>query len=407
MQKRIFYIIFIFLLLIIPCQSMAALEWLNGRILLQVESRGEAWYVSPLTGRRHYLGRPEDAFRVMREQGLGISNRDLDKIPLGGAAESADLSFAHKHRGKIFLAVESKGEAWYVNPGDLRRYYLGRPADAFALLQKFGLGIKNADLNKIPTSSEKLSLQSLEARIHELINQERAKYKLGALRDSAAIAAVAREHSEDLALENKAFTSLSKACDLPLIHHEGLDFGINHSERLMNRGVYDYSRSGENIALVAVLDYSIEYIPHSALEQEIKNCESERLQAEAEFKSKTDSTHDSAQKIAIIKQEIAERTRFFKAASAVKPINIANHGEEEIARKMVQSWMESPGHKKNILTAEYDASGIGAALIDGYVIATQVFVKKADCGYKNGPCCESGGCYLPYTCNSANICIEE
>ncbi|MEK7122232.1 MAG: hypothetical protein AAB855_00075, partial [Patescibacteria group bacterium] len=50
---------------------------LRGRILLQVESKGEAWYVSPTDGERHYLGRPSDAFRVMREQGLGITNVDL------------------------------------------------------------------------------------------------------------------------------------------------------------------------------------------------------------------------------------------------------------------------------------------------------------------------------------------
>ena len=53
---------------------------LAGRILLQVQSKGEAWYVNPVTLKRHYLGRPADAFKIMREQGLGITNKDLTSI---------------------------------------------------------------------------------------------------------------------------------------------------------------------------------------------------------------------------------------------------------------------------------------------------------------------------------------
>ena len=54
---------------------------LAGRILLQVQSRGEAYYVDPLTSELHYLGQPQDAFNLMRRLGLGISEVDLAKIP--------------------------------------------------------------------------------------------------------------------------------------------------------------------------------------------------------------------------------------------------------------------------------------------------------------------------------------
>jgi hypothetical protein len=40
--------------------------------------------------------------------------------------------------GHIFLQVEAHGEAWYVNPLDQRRYYLGRPKHALAILQALG-----------------------------------------------------------------------------------------------------------------------------------------------------------------------------------------------------------------------------------------------------------------------------
>ncbi len=38
---------------------------LKGSILLQVESNGEAWYVSPDDGKRYFLGRPTDALKVL------------------------------------------------------------------------------------------------------------------------------------------------------------------------------------------------------------------------------------------------------------------------------------------------------------------------------------------------------
>lgn len=59
-------------------------------------------------------------------------------------------SLAQKLSGRILLQVQQKGEAWYINPADLKRYYLGGPADAFVILRQLGLGISNADLNTIP-----------------------------------------------------------------------------------------------------------------------------------------------------------------------------------------------------------------------------------------------------------------
>ena len=57
-------------------------ERLSGMVLLRVEDKGQAWYVYPQDGNRYYLGRPEDAWRIMTGLGLGISDSDLAKIPL-------------------------------------------------------------------------------------------------------------------------------------------------------------------------------------------------------------------------------------------------------------------------------------------------------------------------------------
>ena len=56
---------------------------LLGRILLQVEEHGEAWYVLPETAERIYLADGEVAYAVMSAFGVGITTADLEKIPMG------------------------------------------------------------------------------------------------------------------------------------------------------------------------------------------------------------------------------------------------------------------------------------------------------------------------------------
>jgi S1-C subfamily serine protease len=172
---------------------------LRGKIILKVEDNGEAFYVNPNSQEMFYLGRPDDAFSVMRGQGVGITNDNLEKIPLGltglsgpdadgdglsdlfedaigtnkhnsdtdkdgyndkqelmGAYNpngtgkiSIDNNFANSQKGKIFLQIERNGEAWYVNPVDGKRYFLGRPDDAFQVMRTLGLGISNSNFESL------------------------------------------------------------------------------------------------------------------------------------------------------------------------------------------------------------------------------------------------------------------
>jgi len=133
--------IFIFSSHVFPAE---ALTNLNGRILLQVQDKGQAWYVNPLNSQRYYLGRPDDAFTVMRSLGLGVTNSDLAIFKVNAPRRLA---------GRILLQVQDKGQAYYVNPVNLKLYYLGRPSDAFNLMRSLGLGISNTDLAKIPVAA--------------------------------------------------------------------------------------------------------------------------------------------------------------------------------------------------------------------------------------------------------------
>lgn len=133
---------------------------LKGKIILKVEDSGEAYYVHPNKQEMHFLSRPVVAFYVMREQGIGISNSNLEKIPVADNycpsytpdcdnSNTHDINFTKEQVGKIYLQVEENGEAWYVNPSDNKRYFLGRPTDAFNVMKNLGLGISNNDFNKL------------------------------------------------------------------------------------------------------------------------------------------------------------------------------------------------------------------------------------------------------------------
>jgi len=112
---------------------------LSGKILLQVEENGEAWYIYPEDKKRYFLGRPADAFSVMRELGLGATHDFI----------TSHTIYPSHVLGKILIDVDDHGKAYYINPNDKKAYFLGRPADAFSVMREQGLGITNIDLRKI------------------------------------------------------------------------------------------------------------------------------------------------------------------------------------------------------------------------------------------------------------------
>lgn len=142
---------------------------LAGRIVLQVQQHGEAWYIYPEDLRRYYLSRPDDAFAIMRFLGLGITDANLAKIPTADQSWTADATVMSHVKGRIVLQVEQHGEAWYVNPLDGKRYYMGRPDDAFQLMTQFGQGMYDMDILSISPSIEIQSVQSLGSNTEEYV----------------------------------------------------------------------------------------------------------------------------------------------------------------------------------------------------------------------------------------------
>jgi len=168
-MKKIFLLclLFIFIPLIGRAESLS--QKLSGKILLNVEENGEAWYIYPKDNKRYFLGKPADAFSLMRELGLGITEYNFQRLAKEGSPVDGDLNLARSLSGMIILQVEKNGEAWYVNPDDLKIYFLGRPADAFSVMRRLSLGISRENLAKVHKPGFDETINSYSKYLHKSV----------------------------------------------------------------------------------------------------------------------------------------------------------------------------------------------------------------------------------------------
>ena len=154
MIKKIFLFALIFSLLphFVLAKDTDLTQTLKGRILLQVESYGRAWYIDPVSLQRYYIRNGQVAYDLMKSMGLGITDGDLARIPTK-AGQKSDAKLVNRLKGRILLQVQQHGEAWYINPVNGLRYYLANGDVAYKLMHDFALGISNDNLAKIPMNN--------------------------------------------------------------------------------------------------------------------------------------------------------------------------------------------------------------------------------------------------------------
>lgn len=124
--------------------SNALVNKLSGRILLQPQEHGEAWYLDPVTKKRYYMKDGAAAYQMLRSFGMGIANADLERLQKG------DKMLVSKLKGRIVLQVQARGEAFYVHPITGIAHYLKDGAEAYRLMRELSLGVTNNDIYKIP-----------------------------------------------------------------------------------------------------------------------------------------------------------------------------------------------------------------------------------------------------------------
>lgn len=156
----------------------------------------------------------------------------------------------------------------------------------------------------------RITVSELEKRIHRLINEERRKQGLSALAWNDTLSRIARKHSSDMA-KRDYFSHYSP---------EGHDF------------LYRYKQEGYSCAVPV----------------------GERIYLGAEN---------------IFQNNLYDRIVFIDSVAHYEWNNMA-----KIAETTVQGWMNSPGHRKNILTPHWKSEGIGVVISpDDKVYITQNF----------------------------------
>ncbi len=150
----------------------------------------------------------------------------------------------------------------------------------------------------------------LEKKIHALINRERKQHGLAPLAMDHALAVIARKHSQDMAVR-KYFDHISP---------DGHDFSYRY-----HQAGYSCSLREGNIIFAGAENIALNHLYDSVT----------TINGEA----------------------------FYDWNS-----------QDRIAETTVQGWMQSPGHRKNILTPQWRNEGIGIVISpDGKVYITQNF----------------------------------
>ncbi|MCK9395457.1 MAG: CAP domain-containing protein [Methylobacter sp.] len=159
-----------------------------------------------------------------------------------------------------------------------------------------------------------ITADELERQIHQLVNRERQNHGLSQLDRDELLAAIARKHSRDMASDH-------------FFNHTNLQ-GEGPVERAKNLGWDKKKQAGPNIWAVGPGENI--FMNHLY-----------------------DKVVTTKQNGVTVKKEYVWKT------------------PEEIAQSTVQGWMESPPHRKNILSPTYDQQGIGVTISGHEIYVTE------------------------------------
>lgn len=123
---------------------------LSGRILIQTQSGGALWYVSPLDHKRYYIGTQAAADKVVAKMSLTVSAANMATLPEASSTARGNFALRQRLSGRI-LRQSGTSTLWYISPVTLRRVMITSPS--LPMLRKQGLGISDANVKLIPVAA--------------------------------------------------------------------------------------------------------------------------------------------------------------------------------------------------------------------------------------------------------------
>ncbi len=201
--------------------------------------------------------------------------------------------------------------------------------------------------------------------IHADVNQQRINNGLPALIWDDTLSDMARLHSEDQAQDNIEITNPNILCQYPEIRHEGIRGGYSVTDRLAAENINNYRAAGENIVMFSgATNLYYSYDPNNPPPPcpTIMDYPSE--------------TGPASEKIPLWNEVISEARAAVQGMQTVTWVRKDYLTEDQIAAKAVELWMNSPGHRENILRSAFNYGGIGIAPVNEYLIITQDFLGR-------------------------------
>ena len=215
----------------------------------------------------------------------------------------------------------------------------------------------------VSVDSPEINIQKLAADTQEAINLQRVNAGLAPLFWNESLAEIARRHSEDQATDNLLLTQPDHICHYPLIRHEGKVFGFSLGDRLKNY-FPRYRSAGENIAIIPqVKTITYRYRPADPTPADCPIVEP--------FVA-TGATPE--EKIRHYQEALNQRLAIVANLNPVDIIKKDWRTDKEIIEVSVRGWMDSAGHRQNILNPRFNLAGVGIAKANDYFIITHVFL---------------------------------
>ncbi|WP_340124064.1 CAP domain-containing protein [Methylobacter svalbardensis] len=176
------------------------------------------------------------------------------------------------------------------------------------------LGLANYPVAAKTGAQPEITAAELERLIHQQINRVRQNYGLSQLNRDELLAAIARKHSSDMASYH-------------FFSHTNLQ-GEDSVERAKNLGWNKKKQQGSNTWVIGP---------------------GENIFMNQLYGKVVTTTQNGV----TVKKEYLWKT------------------QEEIVQSTVQGWMDSPPHRKNILSPKYDQQGIGVAISGSEIYVTE------------------------------------
>ena len=204
----------------------------------------------------------------------------------------------------------------------------------------------------------------LALSVHNLVNQKRRGAGLNEIIWDESIAKIAIEHGLDQARDNTETTNPDLLCQYPLIRHEGFSFGFTLGDRLRARNA-TFRSAAENLAIMPLTKNLIFQHPRN------------NPPPPCPVVAVIQPTNNSQEAKTSAHQETLRAS--LRAVQGLYPINWVNREwkmADELAKSVVEGWMNSEGHRKNILTPALNFGGVGIVEVNNHIILVHKFVRR-------------------------------